>query len=69
MSSALRAAFSSSRTLPGQGWCSERTHRLGMDGRLLIPSSVPYAGEEVSHRIGDILGPFAKRRNLDNARR
>ena len=35
----------------------EKTHRLGMDRRLFDPELRAVSGEEISHHIGDVLGP------------
>ena len=61
---ARSTAFSSSRTLPGQGCAEQRRLGLGRE-RELPPGSGGVAGEEVVRERQHVLAALAQRRQLD----
>ncbi len=56
--------FSSSRTLPGQGYRTRISSALGgeLRRRLSLGGQSPY---EIGNELGDVFPALAKRRNLD----
>ena len=57
--------FSSSRMLPGHGYCDERLGRVGLDALDLLAQALVELDEEVLDEERDVARALAQRRQAD----
>ena len=57
--------FSSSRTLPGQGYCDQGIHGVGWNGLDPAAHSSSNFLREMAHKPGNVVATFTKRRQHD----